>query len=89
MDDSADYRSANIKKRYVQDFPKGILDIIQSDYPGKYFLMLDDRLRIAPLFSNEEWIDILTKSRNSYRKHTVRLNSTSKYSAHGNRAEIG
>jgi len=26
---------ANLKKKYLRDFPQGILDIIEVDYPGK------------------------------------------------------
>ena len=88
MNDLADYRRTNSKKRNVQSFPEGILDVIETDYPGKYFLMLEDRALITTLFSSEEWIDILIKSRNSYKCHIQRINLTRKYSAHGNHAEI-
>ena len=84
MNDLADYKRANHKKRkYVPDFPEGILDVIEADYPGKYFLMFEDLTHITTLFSNEEWVDILTKSRNSYRGQVQRLNLTRKYSAQG------
>ena len=86
MDDLADYRRTSIKKKYVQDFPKEILDVINTDYPGKYFLLFNDREYMATLFSNEEWIDILTKSRNSYISHIKRLNLMSLYPVHINRA---
>lgn len=81
MDELADYRRTNNKKKYVQDYPEGILDVIETDYPGKYFLMLEDRTLITKLFSNEEWLDILIKSRNSYRSHIHRMNLTRKYSS--------
>jgi len=55
------------------DFLKGILDVIETDYPDRYVMMLEDRTRIKTLFSNEEWIDILTKSRNSYESHLKRI----------------
>lgn len=73
MNDLADYERANNKK-YVEDFLEGILDVIETDYPDKYFAMFEDRTRITTLFSNEEWIDILTKSRNSYSSHIKRIN---------------
>ncbi|GAB6154166.1 hypothetical protein JCM17380_29160 [Desulfosporosinus burensis] len=85
MNDLADYKRKHHKKKYVQDlvFPEGILDVIEADYPSQYFLMLEDRAQITALFSNEEWIDILTKSRNSYRYHIQRMNLNRKYSALG------
>lgn len=52
------------KKKYDKDlFPQGILDIIQTDYPDRYFNWPEN---LATLFSEEEWTDILTKSRLSY-----------------------
>ena len=84
MDDLADYKRTHHRKNHVQDFPEGILDVIEADYPSQYFLMLEDRTRITTLFSNEEWIDILTKSRNSYRSQNQRMNLTRKNSAQGN-----
>lgn len=75
MYDLAAYRRIN-KKKYFQDFPEGILDVIEADYPGEYFLILEDRSMITTLFSNEEWIDILTKSRNSFAGHIQRMNLT-------------
>ena len=83
MNDLANYKRTNNKKKYIQDYPEGILDVIETDYSSEYFLMLEDRTRITTLFSNEEWIDILTKSRNSYSCHIQRMNSTRKYSAQG------
>jgi len=72
MNDLADYKRTNTRKKYVQDFPQGILDVIETDYPT------------TTLFSNEEWLDILTKSRNSYRGHIQQMNLTRKCSAQGN-----
>lgn len=83
MNDLAEYRRSNNRKKYVQDCPEEILEVIKTDYPSKYFLMLEDRTRTTTLFSNEEWIDILTKSRNSYRSHIQRMNFTRKCSAQG------
>ncbi|KJR47674.1 hypothetical protein UF75_1952 [Desulfosporosinus sp. I2] len=37
MYDLADYKRTNHKKNYVHDFPKGILDVIEADYPNRYF----------------------------------------------------
>ena len=73
MNDLADYRRANNKK-YVKNFLEGIFDVIETDYPDKYFMMLEDRTGITTLISNEEWIDILTKSRNSYSCHIKQIN---------------
>ncbi len=83
MNDLADYKRSNLKKKFVQEFPIGILDVIETDYPGNYFMMFEDRTEIQSLFSNEEWIDILTKSRNSYRGHLQRLNLLRDFSAQG------
>jgi len=83
MNDLGAYRRKNHKKRLVQDFPEGILDVIEADYPRQHFLMVEDRTQLTTLFSNEEWIDILTKSRNSYRYHIQRMNLTRKHSAQG------
>lgn len=80
MKDLVDYKRTHNKKRYIQDFPEGILDVIEMDYPSQYFLMLEDRTRIATLFSEDEWIDILTKSRNSYDAHLQRMNLSKIYS---------
>ena len=88
MNDLADYKRANNKK-YVKDFLEGILDVMETDYPDKYFMMLEDRDRITALFSNDEWIDILTKSRNSYSEHIKRISLTEKRPNQENRAEIG
>jgi|GEM_PF-901630 len=88
MNDLADHKRTNNKK-YVKDFVEGILDVIETDYPDKYFLMLEDRTQITTLFSNEDWIDILTKSRNSYSSYIKRINLTKKRPTQDNRAEIG
>jgi len=84
MNDLADYKRTHHKKKYAQDFPEGILDVIEADYPSNYFLMLEDRTRLTTSFSNEDWIDILTKSRNSYGGHIQRMNLTRKQSVQGN-----
>ena len=70
MTDLAKRRRARKKKQNEQDFlPKGILDIIQTDYPDRYVLMSEDHAPLEKLFSAEEWLDILTKARNSFEKH--------------------
>jgi hypothetical protein len=73
MNDLAEYNRSNNKKKYVQNVPEGILDVIETDYPSEYFLMLEDRIQIKTLFSTEKWVDILTKSRNSYRCRIQRM----------------
>ncbi|MDP4126046.1 MAG: hypothetical protein Q8912_03785 [Bacillota bacterium] len=84
MNDLADYKRTHNKRKYVQEFPEGILDVIEADYPSQYFLVLEGRTHIATLFSREEWVDILTKSRNSFQCHIQRMNLARKYSAQGN-----
>jgi hypothetical protein len=81
MYDLAHYRRTHNK--CVQDLPEGILDVIQVDYPNQYYLILEDQNRLTTLFSNDEWIDILTKSRNSFENHLLRLNLTRKVWAQG------
>lgn len=88
MNDLADYKRTNNKK-YVKNFLEGILDVIETDYPDKYFMMFEDRTQITTLFSDEEWIDILTKSRNSYSYHIEQINFKDKRPTQENRAEIG
>ena len=83
MNDLADYKRTNSRKKCVQDYPEGILDVIEMDYPSQYFSMLEEQTLITTLFSTEEWIDILTKSRNSYRCHIQRMNLSRKYLAQG------
>ncbi|NLI92534.1 MAG: hypothetical protein GX434_10120 [Peptococcaceae bacterium] len=52
------------KNQYDKElYPQGILDIIEADYPDRYVNLSDD---LETLFSEEEWIDILTKSRLSH-----------------------
>lgn len=63
-------RRARKNKSYDKDlYPKGILDIIKSDYPERYLHLSEG---LESLFSKEEWMDILTKSRLSY-KSLVKL----------------
>lgn len=88
MNDLADYKRVNSRK-YVKDFVEGILDVIERDYPDRYLKMFEDRSHLNTLFSNEEWIDILTKSRNSYSSHIKRINLTDKWANREKRAEIG
>lgn len=80
MNELANYKRKSIRKKYVQDFPEGILDVIETVYPEKYSLMLDGRTSITTLFSSEEWINIFAKSRNSFSSHIQRIYLTRKYS---------
>lgn len=70
MNDLAKHRRVRKNKKYDQDFfPKGIIDVIETDYPDRYVMMLEDRTPAKKLFSDEEWLDILTKARKSYENH--------------------
>lgn len=80
MNDLAEYKRTHNKKKYVQGFPEGILDVIERDYPSQYFLLLEGRTWSANLFSDEQWIDILTKSRSSYDRQIHGMNLSRKYS---------
>jgi len=55
--------------------PKLILDVIEEDYPEKYETIRDKISQIGKLFTNEEWISILTKSRGSYDSYLSRKNN--------------
>ncbi|MFZ3171129.1 MAG: hypothetical protein WA118_04005 [Carboxydocellales bacterium] len=75
MTDLAKRRRARKNKQNMQNeqneqefFPKGILDVIQTDYPERYVMMLEDT-PVKRLFADEEWLDILTKARNSFESH--------------------
>lgn len=55
--------------KYLDLYPQGVLDIIQTYYPDRYFQMAEEPetlLSLESLFSEEEWLDILSKSRLSY-----------------------
>lgn len=80
MDSLADYKRKSNKKSCIQDFPEGILDVIEMYYPEKYSLMVEGWTSISTLFSQEEWLDILTKSRNSFKDHLQRVYLSRKYS---------
>lgn len=57
------------KNKYMDSYPQGILDIIQTDYPDRYLNLSENPetfLALEALFSEEEWLDILSKSRLSY-----------------------
>ena len=50
-------------------YPQGILDIIQTYYPGRYADLSEGPetfYSLEKLFSKEEWLDILMKSRLSH-----------------------
>lgn len=79
MNDLDIHRRSRKIKKYGEDFPKGILDIIEADYPDRYVMILEDHTRMETLFSNEEWVDILAKSRNSYETHINRIKKTRKH----------
>lgn len=55
--------------------PKLILDVIEEDYPEKYETLRDKISQVGKLFTNEEWISILTKSRASYDGYLSRKNN--------------
>lgn len=53
------------KNKYDKDlYPQGIIDVIKIDYPDRCSDLPEN---LETLFSEEEWIDILTKSRLSYK----------------------
>jgi hypothetical protein len=57
------------KFRYIDLYPQGVIDIIQTYYPDRVFNVSEEPetlLSLETLFSEEEWRDILSKSRLSY-----------------------
>jgi len=52
-----------------ENSPKGILDIIKEEYPEKYVYMIRYCRNKNQLFSEDEWRDILLKSRKSYEEY--------------------
>lgn len=54
------------KNKYVQNLcPQLLIDIIKAEYPDRYAELPQN---LASMFTEEEWINILTKSRLSYKK---------------------
>jgi uncharacterized protein YbbC (DUF1343 family) len=45
---------------------KSILDVIQKEYPEKYKLLLKNFSLLFKMFTRDEWLSILTKSRASF-----------------------
>lgn len=57
------------KHKYIDIYPQGVIDIIQTYYPERAFNLSEEHealLSLETLFSEEEWLDILSKSRLSY-----------------------
>ena len=80
MADLADIKRKINYGKYVTHIPLGILDVIETDYPARYLLMCENQTPMASLFSPEEWIDILAKSRYSYGYHNHQINLWRKFS---------
>lgn len=45
---------------------KTILEIIKKDYPEKYKQLRDNVSQLFKMFTREEWLTILTKSRSTF-----------------------
>lgn len=59
--------------KYLELYPQGIIDIIQMLYPDRYAELSEGTetiVSLEELFTREEWIDILSKSRLSYEQWT-------------------
>ena len=82
MKDLADYRRLSPNKERVDECPEGILDVIEKVHPEKYRLILEGKTCTATLFSSEEWMEIVTKSRNSYKNRIHGIKLARKYSGH-------
>ena len=57
------------KNKYLDLYPQGVIDIIEIYYPDRYVNLSEKPetlLSLEKLFSEEEWLDILSKSRLSY-----------------------
>ncbi|MGI6225146.1 MAG: hypothetical protein ACOYJ1_02730 [Peptococcales bacterium] len=68
------WRKENLRlNEFLENSPKGILDIIKEEYPEKYYYMTRYCRNKTDLFSESEWFDILLKSRKSYEEY-LKLN---------------
>ncbi len=63
------HRSHEDGKKPKQDRVMSVLDVIEMYYPYQYGEMLKDINQKSRIFTNEEWIDILKKSRDSYKSY--------------------
>jgi len=48
--------------------PKLVMDIIEEDYPEKYETLKEKISQLSRMFTQEEWLMILTKSRVSHER---------------------
>jgi hypothetical protein len=69
INDIANQKKARKNKQIEKAYPRVILDVIETDYPDKYFMELE----------NEEWKDILIKSRGSYENRIDQIKKTRKF----------
>lgn len=72
MDFAKHRKARDNKKNDKNPSPKGVLDIIEAYYPDRYVKILVNYDLIKTLFTEEEWIDVLAKSRNSHESHISR-----------------
>lgn len=62
-------RKRSKKYKYIDLYPQGVLEIIHAYYPDRIFNLSEEPetlISLESLFSEEEWLDILSKSRLSY-----------------------
>lgn len=46
--------------------PETVLDVIEQDYPEKYGLLRGGLCKLERMFTPEDWLNILTRSRASH-----------------------
>ncbi|MCR4436119.1 MAG: hypothetical protein QHH06_13895 [Clostridiales bacterium] len=83
MNDLTSQKLSRKNKKKDTECPKTVLDIIRTDYPGRYEEMLNDFTMKGKLFSRKEWIDILTKSRNSYESRIKKMKGRKAFKSSG------
>ena len=69
ISDFSNQKKVSKIKKDEKSRPRVILDVIETDYPDRYFMELE----------NEEWTDILIKSRSSYENRINQIKKTKKH----------
>lgn len=49
--------------------PKLIMDVIEEDYPSRYAQLKEKFSQMGKMFTRDEWLSILTKSRASHEEY--------------------
>lgn len=69
INDFGNKKKTKKSKKHENTYPRVILDVIETDYPDRYFMELE----------NEEWKDVLIKSRSSYENRIDQIKKSRKH----------